>query len=309
MSESNHVHHGSQSLVLRLFRAVHNNLFRVIVGLALLGFILWAAHQDFTALTSNIRFWVTGGVILAIFLHLIGFGLIARFLGKGFKEHSVHTHHNKIEELETRGDKIRWSSAYDWMAQIISLGREKEFRNKIIDLAELKPGDEVLDVGCGTGTLLMTAEQRLNSVGRFVGIDAAHEMTTKAREKAKKAGLKAVFRPGLIEKIEFAENEFDVAMNSLVMHHLPDEEKEKGVCEMHRVLKPNGRILIVDIEASAGSRMQRLTDFLVNLHGGPERAKNSMQALRPLLEEIGFEEIEIGKVNRQMGYIKGEKPE
>ena len=180
-------------------------------------------------------------------------------------------------------------------------------RQSIIDLVELKPGDAVLDTGCGTGTLLMTAERQLGSVGRFEGTDAAHEMTTRAQQKADQAGLTARFRPGLIEDIDFADNEFDVAMNTLVMHHLPDEEKEKGIQEMYRVLKPNGRIIIVDIEASDGGFFQRTIDFAVLFHGGPERNKNRIQALLPMLESAGFKKIEVGKVNRQMGYVKAEK--
>ena len=307
MSETKNLNHEPIGFFQRMAQAVHNNLLATVSGLALIVFIAWAAHQDYSTLFTNRRAMITGGVLIALFLHIAGFGLVAGLVRKLFM---VDAHdHSHPSDLETRGATLSWSKGYDWLVKIATFGRENVLRERIVDLADLKQGDAVLDVGCGTGTLLLTAEKRLNSVGRFVGTDAARQMATTAQEKADKAGSKAIFQPGLIERIEYEEGEFDVAMNSLMMHHVPEEEQQKGVAEMYRVLKVGGRILIVDIESSEGTRWQKLADIYVNLHGGAERAKNSMRSLIPFLEAAGFQNIETGKVNRQMGFIKGHKPE
>lgn len=81
-----------------------------------------------------------------------------------------------------------WAFGYDLLLRVIWLGREGAFRKKMVDLAGLKPGESVLDVGCGTGTLAITAKQRVGPKGRVCGIDASPEIIKRARKKATKAG-------------------------------------------------------------------------------------------------------------------------
>ena len=72
---------------------------------------------------------------------------------------------------ETGGLVIHWASRYDLITKLFFLGREQEFREATLDLAPIEPGTRVLDVGCGSGTLALTAGNRVGDKGSVCGID------------------------------------------------------------------------------------------------------------------------------------------
>src|SRR5262245_39034218 len=141
---------------------------------------------------------------------------------------------------------------YDLMAWVFMLGRERVFREKVIDLARLKPGESVLDVGCGTGTLAIAAKRRVGSTGMVYGLDASPEMIVRAERKAKKERVEVVFKIGVVEALPFPDAHFDVVLSTLMLHHLPRKAREQCAREMRRVLKPSGRVLAVDFGGSEG---------------------------------------------------------
>jgi ubiquinone/menaquinone biosynthesis C-methylase UbiE len=89
------------------------------------------------------------------------------------------------------------------------------------DLAGLKSGDSVLDVGCGTGALAMAAKQRVGASGKVHGIDASPEMIARARKKANKRGSDVGFRTAVVEELPFPDETFDAVLSTLMLHHLP----------------------------------------------------------------------------------------
>src|SRR5687768_2717271 len=143
---------------------------------------------------------------------------------------------------------------YDLLAWLLTLGREPAFRARLVDLARLKPGEAVLDVGCGTGTLAIAARQRVGAAGTVHGIDASPEMIAQARRKAMKAGIDVVFQSGIVEALPFPDAHFDVVLSTLMLHHLPRLVREQCAREMRRVLKPGGRLLAVDFATPARQR-------------------------------------------------------
>ncbi len=147
---------------------------------------------------------------------------------------------------QTTGTLIRWAKYYDLIVQIMALGQAGRLRRKSIEQAQIKPGERVLDVGCGTGDLTLLAKKFTGPTGQVAGLDAAPEMIEVARGKARRGQSDVDFRVGVIERLPFPADSFDVVLSSLMLHHLPDDLKPQALAEVRRVVKPGGRLLIVD---------------------------------------------------------------
>jgi len=148
----------------------------------------------------------------------------------------------------TTGTLIHWAKRYDFVVQFMAFGQARRLRRKSIDAAQIKPGECILDVGCGTGDLTLLAKAQAGSTGQIYGIDAAPEMIDVARSKAARAKAEVDFRVAVIERLPFPAESFDVVLSSLMMHHLPADLKPQALSELRRVIKPGGRLLIVDFK-------------------------------------------------------------
>lgn len=184
---------------------------------------------------------------------------------------------------------LRRPHRYDFTVWLFTGGGERAFREKILDLAKLKPGERVLDVGCGTGTLAIAASKRVGPDGEVHGLDASPEMLERAESKARKARGNATFTQGAAQALPYADAQFDVALATLVLHHLPRKDRELCAREMHRVLAPSGRLLVVDFAAAAPAQKGVLAHFHRHGHVKPE-------ALTELLSNAGFLVAESGPV-------------
>ena len=161
---------------------------------------------------------------------------------------------NAIEEgvaPRTKGLVIHWAARYDLLAWVLTRGRERAFRERLIGLAGLEPGDSVLDIGCGTGTLAIAATRHVGLTGTVYGIDASPQMIARATRKAAKAGTPAVFQLAAAENLPFPDARFDVVLSTLMLHHLPRNTRQQCAIEIRRVLKPGGRGTCGRLRASA----------------------------------------------------------
>jgi demethylmenaquinone methyltransferase/2-methoxy-6-polyprenyl-1,4-benzoquinol methylase/phosphoethanolamine N-methyltransferase len=179
---------------------------------------------------------------------------------------------------------------YDLITAFMTFGREKAFRQVTIKLARVMPGDKVLEVGCGTGTLTLAAKARVGSSGEVVGIDIAPEMVAAASRKTARKGIDISFRAGSIESIPFPDNRFDVVICSFMIFHMPDDVRGRGFKEVYRILKPGGHLFIVDFSLP-DKTWQR---HFVQMHLG-HMMQHDVRELAPVLKDNFFTEIEMGR--------------
>jgi ubiquinone/menaquinone biosynthesis C-methylase UbiE len=189
--------------------------------------------------------------------------------------------------LDTTGAVVHWAARYDLLVWLLTLGRERSFRERLLEPAHLQPGESVLDVGCGTGTLAIAAKRRVGSAGSVYGIDASPAMIARATKKAKKAGAGVTFESGLAESLPFPDGRFDVVLSTVMLHHLPRTAREQGVREMGRVLKPGGRLLAVDFAGASPKGKGPLVHFHRHGHVQP-------RALVDLVSGTGLHVVESG---------------
>ena len=162
----------------------------------------------------------------------------------------------------TKGHLIHWATGYDLLLSALLLGRERRFRERLLALAHLQPGEAVLDIGCGTGTMAIVAKRQVGTAGRVCGLDASPEMIARAAKKAHRARMDVEFREGIVESLPYPDGHFDVVTSVLMLHHLPRSAREACAREVQRVLKPGGRVLAVDYGWSAHHK-----SIIDRLHG------------------------------------------
>jgi ubiquinone/menaquinone biosynthesis C-methylase UbiE len=147
-------------------------------------------------------------------------------------------------------------SIYNWGFNVLGGRKHEAFRRRVIELAELRSDEHVLDAGCGTGlTTLRIAAQHPDRVVH--GIDLSPKMIEVAQKDAEKQGLAVDFRVGSIADLPYPDSSFDVVITNIMYHHLDLAEKRQAVAEIARVLKPGGRYVSAEFGPRARNRLER----------------------------------------------------
>jgi len=219
--------------------------------------------------------------------------------------HRMHNNPKTTGGPETTGITIHWASQYDIFTGLLGLGVNRPNSRMVIEMAKIKPGDKILDVGCGTGNLTLTAKKYTGESGLAHGIDSSQEMIDLARRKAKRLSAEVFFDVGLIEKIAFSNATFDVVISRLVIHHLPDDLKRQGIAEILRVLKPGGLFFLADFNPPTNPILAHITSALV----GPTMMQSNVWSIPAMLNEAGFIKVASGPTRSAfLAFVSGIKP-
>ncbi|MGH2954604.1 MAG: bifunctional demethylmenaquinone methyltransferase/2-methoxy-6-polyprenyl-1,4-benzoquinol methylase UbiE [Solirubrobacterales bacterium] len=139
----------------------------------------------------------------------------------------------------------RIAGVYDLMNTAMTAGLHHRWRERAADRAQLGPGDAALDVCCGTGDLALALARRVGPGGSVIGCDFAERMLDLARAKATREGLGARFEWADALELPYEDGSFDAVTVGFGVRNLAD--LERGIGEMARVLRPGGRMVILEI--------------------------------------------------------------
>jgi ubiquinone/menaquinone biosynthesis C-methylase UbiE len=151
-------------------------------------------------------------------------------------------------------------------------------RRALLDQAAIRPGHRVLDIGCGTGSLVVLIK-RLHPEVHLVGIDPDPMALARGRRKAERAAVSIQFDQGFSDELPYREASFDRVFSTFMFHHLRPEEKERTLREVRRVLEPGGFFHMLDFGGPESGADGFLTRVLHSSHRLRDNGESRVLAL------------------------------
>jgi ubiquinone/menaquinone biosynthesis C-methylase UbiE len=178
--------------------------------------------------------------------------------------------------------------------------REQSVKGRLIDQARIAPGHDVLDVGCGTGTLALMIAAR-EPKARVVGLDGDPAILAIARKKIAKAGADVKLVEGLADDASrFERGSFDRIVTSFVLHHLTTPQKRAALAAMRHWLKPAGEVHVLDFDGPGTGVWGFVLRTFGALHGHTHQEPGA--SVPELAREVGFANVnETGRVSTPFG--------
>ncbi len=164
---------------------------------------------------------------------------------------------NKLENKTSGYYRVECDKIADFYDQVVRFltffcGGERRVREIEVQSVDPKPGERILDVCCGTGSLTILLKDRIGAGGEVIGIDLAPRMLNKVKGKSSEAS------PFLVqanaEALPFASDYFDKVVISLALHEMPQEAVKNTLREIYKVLRPGGRLICIDLNLPQSRR-------------------------------------------------------
>lgn len=204
---------------------------------------------------------------------------------------------------DTEGLTIAHARGYELCGAICFGGMRPHAYGRLARLSGARPGDRVLDVGCGTGYLTRRMARAVGPTGSVLGVDPSAEVIEYARDRTREAHCS--YGTGVAEALTVSDASFDVVVTSLAVHHLPEDVRPAALREMYRVLRPGGRLLVADFRPPR----TRAVRLLVTASAGHVMADYRVDLLDGLVTEAGFEVRGRGDVRPWLRYVQGVRPD
>ena len=170
---------------------------------------------------------------------------------------------------------------YDPLVKL--LGGDKA-RRKLLDQAAIQQGHRVLDIGCGTGTMVLLIKQ-LYPQAQVIGLDPDPKALARAHRKVQRARVPAQLDKGYADALPYQDAIFDRVLSSFMFHHIPADQKLRTLREARRVLKPGGSFHMVDFRNAESHGHGLLARWL---HSSHVLSDNSDERIIELMNDAGF---------------------
>jgi SAM-dependent methyltransferase len=199
----------------------------------------------------------------------------------------LHEDQHKRHFLPAAGHDV-FLPFYDPIMRLIGCDRA---RRDLIELANIQPGQRILDIGCGTGTFVVELK-RLNPSTEVIGLDPDPKALLRANAKASRAGVSVQLDQGFADALPYERGSFDRVFSLLMFHHLNEGDREKSLWEVARVLKPGGSFHLLDF-AGEGRGSPALLERMA--HSRDQMKDNSDARILEMLLSTGFKNVKLVK--------------
>ena len=200
--------------------------------------------------------------------------------------------------MEGANERFIPALRFNWLTPLFDVVaaitvRDHAIKRSVLASAAIAGGEDVLDVGCGTGTLAVAAAQQAPDV-TVTGLDADPAILAKARKRAVGAGLEIGFDEAMSNALPYPDDSFDVVLSTLFFHHLPDDAKRQTATELVRVLRPGGRLAVGDLGRPHDPLMRAAVRITVQLLDGvATTALNVRGGLPSVFTDAGLQDVTV----------------
>ncbi len=193
-------------------------------------------------------------------------------------------------DLRIKNQMGKMIDSYDNYMKRVTFGRENKLRELTVGTAQVKNGDAVLEIGCATGSLTLAIKRKAGATGKVFGIDIIPGMIERSKQKAAEQGVDAGFQEGSIDNIPFPDSQFDVVICSFMIFHMSEGVRQKGIKEIYRVLRPGGRLFVLDLTLPQGGFSRSIMKVFLGF-----MFKHDLKELFPLMESAGFSGLNLSR--------------